>query len=183
MVFSLGSLEIFLWINLARKSAQCCFPPLPPPPPVLGLNLGLYCGKPVLHIKLHSEPVARNSNSLLLDEIVQKVQWLGKCLKSHFSAESLCWQNSMTKFWIAGNQYSLSCLQETGKSHLFQPATGHGNLYWSIKNQLGTGPLVFTCRFLIKASEPLATLTFSVQLKKQKNKTFRHKLNKTITII
>lgn len=36
---------------------------------MLGLDLGLHCGKPVLHIKLHSEPVARNSDVFLVDEI------------------------------------------------------------------------------------------------------------------
>ena len=36
---------------------------------MLGFDLGLHCGRPVFHIKLHSESVARNSDVLPVDEI------------------------------------------------------------------------------------------------------------------
>lgn len=57
-----------------KKVCPVLLLPSPPPPPVLGLNPGPYCGKPVLHMKLRSEPAARNSNVWLLDEVVQRAQ-------------------------------------------------------------------------------------------------------------
>ena len=55
-------------INLARHFAQRCLPPVLPLP-VPGMTLELYYSKPVIHIELHSEPVARNPDVLLVDEI------------------------------------------------------------------------------------------------------------------